>query len=429
MSIRFAITHLINIGNQLDHKYFKHYHAHNHHHHYWQFHWAWQKHKHTLAQKLHRGRYGFQPLIGSIADHPIEPRWRFEDRWALRCIWLIIKPTLKHIISKHCLHLQGPNGVYTAHTWITNVLKAKPYHYILRLDIKGYYASINHQILYQQLQDQFDDPRLLRYFKDIVFYDIERFGYSTPAKQGIPRQSSLSGFFAALYLSPLDQCFENRTGMCYLRYNDDIIILTQSKRQYAKAKRDVNRILSQLKLSLSKSKSYMGPIKHGFHFLGYQYTPAVLHSVPRSRSEHQVTWKVSLHRRTFHRAIDKALSSLIPIGMNRCHFDRLSVDHTVWHQCHGPPRYPYSDPSMRMFIQQLSKQDNNLMQTFNVLLHSRFDGHPSSVQKYLYQWLSWWTRKTDLDACDILKECAKVLKSVEPALTPKPLIASAPLKH
>ena len=70
---------------------------------------------------------------------------------------------------------------------------------------------------------------IYRYFEAIVnpLVDVgthfERSGY------GISRQSSLSGFFAALYLTPLDRHFENKTGLFYLRYNDDGVPRTLQK--------------------------------------------------------------------------------------------------------------------------------------------------------------------------------------------------------
>ena len=66
----------------------------------------------------------------------------------------------------------------------------------------------------------------------------------------------------------MDQRFDQRTDLFYRRYNDDIIILCRTKSQWAKAKRRLKEVMAQLKLTLSRTKTYMGPLAHGFHFLG-----------------------------------------------------------------------------------------------------------------------------------------------------------------
>ena len=57
----------------------------------------------------------------------------------------------------------------------------------------------------------------------------------------------------------------------YLRYQDDILILCQTKRQLERCKQRMNTILLERRLSLSRKKTRIGHINKGFHFLGIQY--------------------------------------------------------------------------------------------------------------------------------------------------------------
>ena len=139
---------------------------------------------------------------------------------------------------------------------------------MIRTDVKSYYASIDHAILIQQIQACFDDARVRHYLSQIIQAPIDHGGVFEHPTQGIWPQSSLSGLFAALYLIPLDQRFDKRTDLFYRRYNDDIIILCRTKSQWAKAKRRLKEVMARLKLTLSRTKTSMGPLAHGFHFLG-----------------------------------------------------------------------------------------------------------------------------------------------------------------
>ena len=90
----------------------------------------------------------------------------------------------------------------------------------------------------------------------------------------------------------------------YARYRDDSIILTKTKRDFRKARKTLFSVLDTLKLKLSSSKTWMGKLTHGFHFLGVRF------EVPRSlQRKSQVS--IMIHSRSCARALTKvnALSS------------------------------------------------------------------------------------------------------------------------
>lgn len=65
----------------------------------------------------------------------------------------------------------------------------------------------------------------------------------------------------------------NEMDVTYIRYQDDILILCQTKRQLNRAKRRMMEVLHERRLSLSRKKSRIGSIGRGFHFLGIDYLP------------------------------------------------------------------------------------------------------------------------------------------------------------
>ena len=119
--------------------------------------------------------------------------------------------------------------------------------------------------------------------------------------QGIPRRGTLSSFFGAIYLRPLDLAFEKRNGVLYVRFMDDILILTQTKRQYRRARKDLTTILSSLKLTLSPHKTKMGQLTSGFHFLGMFFQVA-------QTPEGKIQTKTVIHQRSCQRALDKVIA-------------------------------------------------------------------------------------------------------------------------
>ena len=89
---------------------------------------------------------------------------------------------------------------------------------------------------------------------------------------------------------------------------DDIILLTQTKRQFRQVRKTIFKILRNLKLTLSDRKTSMDSLlKKGFHYLGVKYevarTPHNASACEQERTQTQV--KVAVHPRTCRRALDK----------------------------------------------------------------------------------------------------------------------------
>ena len=267
----------------------------------WSFVWDWKKLLRTWLATFMQGDHQFAPIIEYQFKDEIVRVWSYLDRLILHLILKIIKATFKHVISPLCLHLQGPSAIKGITRQTEAALATGRYEYCLRIDIKSYYASINHKVLLKQLMDNYDDPRLKKYFTDIVTAAVDCGGQIILPKQGIPLRSSLSPFFGALYLTSLDRAFENRPRTFYVRYMDDIIILVKNKRQYAKARKTVFGILKELKLQASPHKTRMGKIKKGFHFLGVNF--AVSRN-QQSKNQEPIKVGVDLHPRTCRRALD-----------------------------------------------------------------------------------------------------------------------------
>jgi RNA-directed DNA polymerase len=245
-----------------------------------------------------QGVYQFSPMQTYTFSNEKIIMWSYRDRLMLSLLLTIIKPLFPHIISKNCLHLKGPAGVKTALGQIQKALDTQDFRYIIRADVSSYYASINHQILIQQVEQKFDDPRLLHYLKNIITIATHDKGNILTTTTGIPIRSSLSPFFGALYLSPIDSVFEKREGIYYIRFMDDIIVLAKTKRQFLSAKKRLRDSLRSLKLKLSRSKTRMGLIKNNFHFLGVQFCLTQI-----KQKEFQVM--ASIHKRSCYRALTR----------------------------------------------------------------------------------------------------------------------------
>jgi retron-type reverse transcriptase len=219
---------------------------------------------------LIEGCYTPEPAKRLYFKDEVVEQFRISDRILQHILLKQLKTTFSKIINSNCLHIHGPHGVKLATERIRQVLKESNPNFVIRADIRSFYRSIPHYKLLQDIKKTYDDPKVQEMLARVITNPVETpRGYQNP-HQGIALRGPLSQFFSALYLKPLDDVF-NAMKVTYLRYQDDILILCQTKRQFNRCKRKMMEVLQERRLTLSRKKSRMGCIKKGFHFLGINY--------------------------------------------------------------------------------------------------------------------------------------------------------------
>jgi hypothetical protein len=81
----------------------------------------------------------------------------------------------------------------------------------------------------------------------------------------------LSPLIGAFYLKILDEALGN-SGLYYVRYMDDILVLTPTRWRLRLAIRVLQQAFARLKLSMHPDKTCIGRIEKGFDFLGYHFS-------------------------------------------------------------------------------------------------------------------------------------------------------------
>lgn len=246
------------------------------------------------------GHYTFSPMLRYRFFEETMQIWGYQDRLMVYLLLRLLRNTFKHVIGKSCMSTHGPAAIKPVTRDIKTALTSGNYHYVLRIDIKSYYASIDKTILLQQLNQHYHDPIVLHYFEAIVNHVVDDGGYVYMPERGIPLRSSLSPFFGALYLTPLDEAFASMD-VFYRRYVDDIIILVKSKSQFAKAKKRLFEVLRKLKLKVSPQKTKLGKLST-FHFLGVNF------EMSRNSQIDETQGRAEMHKRCCRRALDNVIT-------------------------------------------------------------------------------------------------------------------------
>lgn len=139
--------------------------------------------------------------------------------------------------------------------------------YVLQIDIKSYFGSIDHEILKKMLHEQLKEPKEVM---DLIDYIADT---SSDSDKGLNLGSEAPQIFAIYYLSPIDTYIKTVRGIKYYgRYMDDMFIFGESKEELKELLKDIKRELGKLKLQPNDRKTHIVKLSHGFTFMQVKYS-------------------------------------------------------------------------------------------------------------------------------------------------------------
>ena len=138
--------------------------------------------------------------------------------------------------------------------------------------MQGYYASIDHQLLLDRLARYVPDRAVLNLIGQYLRRVAERGGWYWEHRRGIALGCPLSPLLGAFFLGELDAALA-RSGLFYVRFMDDILVLAPTRWKLRAAVKVVNRVLASLDLKKHPAKTFIGRIEKGFDWLGYHLRP------------------------------------------------------------------------------------------------------------------------------------------------------------
>ena len=137
----------------------------------WEVRFRWHEIKPQLKAKLHAGQYRFSPLKRIHRAEDKLEIWSTLDSLVLKAMAVVLTQRLSPLLSSRCCHLMGNGGSKAAVRYVRDRISA--HKFVFRTDVKSYYASIQHEILFSQLQQHIGDPRLL----DLLWQTMRRSVY------------------------------------------------------------------------------------------------------------------------------------------------------------------------------------------------------------------------------------------------------------
>ncbi len=250
----------------------------------------------------------FDPVCREIFAAP------FRDRIVHHLIYKYIAETMDKKMYYHSygarkekwIHL----GVKKTQSFIRSCHAKHKQSYILKIDIKNYFHSIDHNILIETLYSFISsshlkcllwDKRLIWICKKVILHDPRMYVrriWSISDRKYLPKHKSFftledwvwlplghltSQWFANRYLNDLDHFIKHKLkAPWYWRYMDDMVLVHPNKKQLLIRKSDIDKYIQRTrKICLHPKKIYLQNTNKGVVFLWYRIQRDGIHLWPR----------------------------------------------------------------------------------------------------------------------------------------------------
>jgi hypothetical protein len=206
-----------------------------------------------LQRRMNSGK------VRDIAKLPYYP-----DRIIHHAIIQVVEPIWVNSLIKSTYACIKGRGIHKCVRKIKQDLRDKEAtKYCLKMDVRKFYPSIDHEVMKQIIRQKIKDKDLLWLLDEII-----------ESEPGLPIGNYLSQFLGNLYLSNLDHFIKEKLrSKYYYRYCDDMVILHSDKAKLHHMRQQIEQELKKIKLEMKENWQVFPVAARGIDFLGYRFFP------------------------------------------------------------------------------------------------------------------------------------------------------------
>ena len=220
----------------------------------------------------------------------------FRDRIVHHVVIDKLMPHFQETFIENSFSCMPKKGTLFGAKKLQEAMKRHPNGNVYIHDISGFFMHLRKDLLWEMLKEYIEEKfindqktKLLLLFlvEKIVMHhpeldcdikgdeklwsvlDKSKSLFTAPENCGLAIGNLTSQLFANFYLDKLDKFLYEKFGDDYGRYVDDFFIVCDDPEKVKSVIPDIEKILSDLGLTLHPKKRYSQPVRHGAKFLGY----------------------------------------------------------------------------------------------------------------------------------------------------------------
>ena len=197
-----------------------------------------------------------------------------EERVVQNAILQVLQTKLEPYFHEYSFGFRPRRSVYDASQVIKQFIN-EGYTWCADFDIRKFFDNVDHSILGQELKRIIQDSKLLELINSFMKAGTWENGKTCPTDIGIPQGGPLSPLLANVILHRLDM-EASRRKLKLIRYADDFIILTRSRRSATRAMHNMSKFLETINLKVNERKTRV-ILTESLEFLGFAFTGKQTH--------------------------------------------------------------------------------------------------------------------------------------------------------
>jgi len=144
------------------------------------------------------------------------------------------------------------------------------YTWVIDADVEKFFDSVDHELLRGFISEEISDGKVLNLIESWLKAGVMNESKQEETLVGTPQGGVVSPLLANIYLHEMDKKVTKIDSVRLVRYADDFVVLCKTKDEAERTMKQVEEILTGLKLRLNKTKTnIMNANTKSFVFLGF----------------------------------------------------------------------------------------------------------------------------------------------------------------
>jgi RNA-directed DNA polymerase len=190
------------------------------------------------------------------------------DRIAQQAILNIIQPIFELDFHPSSYGYRPGKSCHQAVAKAHQLLVRNNLHYVVDMDLSKCFDTLNHDFIMQSLNKKISDGTLLNLIQKILKSGVMAEGKFSKTDIGSPQGGVISPLLMNIYLNEFDQTMRSR-GIEIVRYADDILIFSSSKKKAEQYQRFAKKKLESMHLIINEEKTHITSLSKGIKYLGF----------------------------------------------------------------------------------------------------------------------------------------------------------------